>query len=606
MTPQSLGSRYLLVDKIGHGGFGTVWRARDLVTGSLCAIKVLQKEYAADPASVSRFVRERTALLRFRHPNVVTLYDMVVEGEYLALVMDLIADGDLAAYQHRRGGRLAPGEACELTAQICDALAAAHAAGIVHRDLKPSNVLLDARQVKLADFGIARIAGLGETPLTTSGTLMGTVAYVAPEMIRGEQPSAACDVYAAGVTLYELLAGKPPFTGHLSAIMYGHLQVTPERPAAVPDRLWELIAACLGKEPQARPSAANLAGSLRSLGLPHDLSPPAAAAVSDRSPAAPRAAPAPPAAAAPVPSLAETSASGPATVSAGFPAGAAHPADPSGPADGQAGRTPGPAAPRRPHTVRTVLAAAVLAIGAAAAVLISHAVSGSAGGAAKPPSPPANPRSTAAASTAPTASGQRAPSGIATATTPAAAAPLSAPAGMTATPNDDAGVSLSWTAPSPSDWYWIWYRDDTVGGAFTRYKDPDVRDTFTAYPLHVGHQYSFYVKTIGTNGLTSAASSTASVTVTLAAPSGLTVTAGDGSVRLAWRQPLPGQWYWIYMNGKRLPDPVPKTSIALGALVNGTPYTFYVTTAAPGGQGESPPSNTVTAAPRATLAATAT
>jgi serine/threonine protein kinase len=290
------------------------------VTGQLRAIKVLQQEYAADPALVSRFVRERTALLRLRHPNVVTLYDMVVEGECLALVMDLIADGDLAAYQHRRGGRLAPGEACELTAQICDALATAHAAGIVHRDLKPANVLLDAGQVRLADFGIAKIVGLGETPLTASGMLMGTAHYVAPEMIRGQQPSAACDVYAAGVTLYELLAGEPPFTGHFATIMYGHLQVTPERPAAVPDRLWELIAACLSKEPQARPSAANLAGALRNLGLPNDFSPPIAATVPDPFLAAPRGPLAPPSAGEPIPPLAETSAPESATVSAGLPA----------------------------------------------------------------------------------------------------------------------------------------------------------------------------------------------------------------------------------------------------------------------------------------------
>jgi hypothetical protein len=204
--------------------------------------------------------------------------------------------------------------------------------------------------------------------------------------------------------------------------------------------------------------------------------------------------------------------------------------------------------------------------------------------------------------TATVASGESAPSNVATATVTATAvaAPPTAPAGMTATPNDDAGVSLSWTAPSPSDWYWVWYRDDTIGGAFTKYKDPDDRNTFTADYLYVGHQYSYYVQAISPSGATSVASSTASATVTLAAPSNLTVTAGDGSVQLTWRPPLPSQWYWIYMNGKRLPDAVPETSISLGDLVNGTTYTFYVTTAAPGGQGESAPSNTVTATPQAT------
>jgi hypothetical protein len=252
-----------LVDRIGQGSMGVVWRARDLATGDLRAVKLLQPEYAADPDVVSRFVRERTALLKFRHPNVVTLYDMIVEGEQLALVTELVAGGDLAAYRNRRGGRLEANQARELTAQICAGLAAAHAVGIVHRDLKPANVLLDDGHVKLADFGVARLAD--ETSLTAAGLVMGTAAYLAPEVIRGERATAACDIYAAGVTLYELLAGQPPFTGHVAAVMHGHLEITAERPADVPERLWELIATCLSKDPAARPSAENLAQALRQL-----------------------------------------------------------------------------------------------------------------------------------------------------------------------------------------------------------------------------------------------------------------------------------------------------------------------------------------------------
>jgi len=187
----------MLEEPIGQGGMGVVWRGRDRETGTPCAIKLLRPEFAADPASVARFVRERTALVKFRHPNVVTLRDMIVEGDCLALVMDLIDGGDLDAYRRTCGGTLAPGEALGLTAQICDALAAAHAAGIVHRDLKPANVLLDAGQVRLADFGIARIAG--ESPATTAGMVSGTVAFMAPEVISGGAPTAACDVYAAGI-----------------------------------------------------------------------------------------------------------------------------------------------------------------------------------------------------------------------------------------------------------------------------------------------------------------------------------------------------------------------------------------------------------------------
>ncbi len=237
-----------------------MWRGRDRELGDVCAIKVLRPEFASDPAAVTRFVRERTALVKFRHPNVVTLRDMIVEGDSLALVMDFVDGGDLNGYRRNRGGALSPGEALGLTAQVCDALAAAHAAGIVHRDLKPANILLDAGQVRLADFGIARI--VGESPATTTGMIMGTIGFMAPEVIRGEEPTSACDVYAVGITLYELLTGAQPFTGQPVAVMRGHLDSMPSRPGGMPDRLWALISACLNKDPYSRPSATVVARAL--------------------------------------------------------------------------------------------------------------------------------------------------------------------------------------------------------------------------------------------------------------------------------------------------------------------------------------------------------
>ena len=260
MEPQRLGSRYLLHDQIGQGAMGVVWRGLDLTSGSEVAIKLLRPEFAANPASIARFVGERNALMRFRHPNVVNLRDMIVEGDRLALVMDLVSGGDLDAFRQRNGGTLAAGLAAGLTAQICDGLAAAHAADIIHRDLKPSNVLLEDGQVRLADFGIARIVGEGKS--TTAGMVMGTAAYLAPELIDGEEPTPACDVYSAGITLYELVSGNPPFSGHIAAIMQAHLRKIADRPASVPDRLWELITACLSKEPAGRPSASQLADAL--------------------------------------------------------------------------------------------------------------------------------------------------------------------------------------------------------------------------------------------------------------------------------------------------------------------------------------------------------
>ena len=256
-----LGSRYQLEERVGEGGLGVVWRGSDIVSGEGFAIKLLRPEHARDEAAVARFVRERTALLRFRHPNVVGLHDMIVEGDRLALVMELVADGDLAAHRQRCGGTLGPSEATEIMAQVCGALAAAHAAGIVHRDLKPANILIDSGRVRLTDFGIASIAG--EPSLTSEGVFLGSLPYLAPEVIQGDEPTPACDSYAVGITLYELLSGDPPFTGQAASVMHGHLYLTPERPEGIPDAPWRLIAACLDKDPRRRPDAADLERALR-------------------------------------------------------------------------------------------------------------------------------------------------------------------------------------------------------------------------------------------------------------------------------------------------------------------------------------------------------
>ncbi|MFB4424008.1 serine/threonine-protein kinase [Streptomyces sp. QL37] len=274
-----VGSKYLLEEPLGRGATGTVWRARQRETagaeaavagqpGETVAIKVLKEELANDADVVMRFLRERSVLLRLTHANIVRTRDLVVEGDLLALVMDLVDGPDLHRYL-RENGPLTPVAASLLTAQIADALAASHADGVVHRDLKPANVLLDERDGEmhpmLTDFGIARLA---DSPgLTRTHEFVGTPAYVAPESAEGRPQTSAVDVYGAGILLYELVTGRPPFAGGTALeVLHRHLSEEPRRPSTVPEPLWTVIERCLRKDPDQRPSAVNLARALRTVG----------------------------------------------------------------------------------------------------------------------------------------------------------------------------------------------------------------------------------------------------------------------------------------------------------------------------------------------------
>ncbi|MGW7359534.1 serine/threonine-protein kinase [Streptomyces sp. NPDC054802] len=274
-----VGSKYLLEEPLGRGATGTVWRARQRETagaeaavagqpGETVAIKVLKEELANDADVVMRFLRERSVLLRLTHPNIVRTRDLVVEGDLLALVMDLVDGPDLHRYL-RESGPLSPVAASLMTAQIADALAASHADGVVHRDLKPANVLLktDAdgqMHPMLTDFGIARLA---DSPgLTRTHEFVGTPAYVAPESAEGRPQTSAVDIYGAGILLYELVTGRPPFAGGTALeVLHRHLSEEPRRPTTVPEPLWTVIERCLRKEPSERPGAENLARGLRTV-----------------------------------------------------------------------------------------------------------------------------------------------------------------------------------------------------------------------------------------------------------------------------------------------------------------------------------------------------
>lgn len=265
---RALGSRYELVDRLGSGAMGEVWRTWDRVDETWVAAKRLRSELTADPQIVTRFVQERSILISLRHPGILRVRDLVVEGEDLALVMDLIEGPDLGTHL-RAQGTLAARDAVSVTIAVLDALVAAHEAGCLHRDVKPDNVLLpsthDLSTALLGDFGIARLAQ--ESTVQATG-LLGTPDYMPPELFAEGSFSAASDVYATGVLLYELLAGRTPFSGPGTAHTVGFRHVHSEPPRLpVPGALWHLVSTMLAKDPARRLPAATTAAALRDLPL---------------------------------------------------------------------------------------------------------------------------------------------------------------------------------------------------------------------------------------------------------------------------------------------------------------------------------------------------
>ena len=248
----ALDGRYELRELIGEGTFGRVYRSYDRRLAREVAIKVIKPWWAEDPDWAESFGREAQLLARVSDPGIVQIYDIGQAAEGLYYVTELV-DGESLAKRLRRGGRLAPWDACDIAEQLCRALERAHDEQIVHRDIKPANVLISSRgSVKVGDLGIARLAE-GTTEGGTA-TIVGTPRYMAPEQASGLPVTPATDVYSTGIVLYEMLAGQPPFGGDSAVeIALRHVQDSPPPlPPGTPRSLERIVHRALAKDPAER------------------------------------------------------------------------------------------------------------------------------------------------------------------------------------------------------------------------------------------------------------------------------------------------------------------------------------------------------------------
>jgi beta-lactam-binding protein with PASTA domain/tRNA A-37 threonylcarbamoyl transferase component Bud32 len=259
------GGRYEILERVGTGGMAEVYRARDDLLGREVAVKVLSERFARDSSFVERFRREARSAANLNHPNIVSLYDYGSDNGTYFIVMEYIDGRPLDDIVHRDGALL-PERAAEIASDVALALSRAHTGGLVHRDVKPSNIMITANgQTKVTDFGIARaVTGNGDQTVTQTGMVIGTAAYLSPEQAQGRPVDARSDVYALGCVLYEMLAGRPPFTGESPlSIAYKHVRedaVPPSRVNSdVPDALDAVVMKAMAKNPDNRyPSAAEM------------------------------------------------------------------------------------------------------------------------------------------------------------------------------------------------------------------------------------------------------------------------------------------------------------------------------------------------------------
>ena len=258
---QLLGGRYALVEVLGHGASGVVWRAHDQLLRRDVAVKEIRFPYLVGPAEGAAFrdavLREARAAARLNHSGAVTVFDVVEEDDRMPLIVMELVDAPTLAELVEANGSLPPREVAAIGAELLDALDAGHAAGIVHRDVKPRNVMVaESGRVRLADFGVAAV--LDDARLTSGNAVVGSPAYMSPEQVTGDHVGRPADIWALGATLYYAVEGRPPYDKGSAIPTMTAIVLEPPRPARRAGPLGPLLEALLVKDPAARPTAAFL------------------------------------------------------------------------------------------------------------------------------------------------------------------------------------------------------------------------------------------------------------------------------------------------------------------------------------------------------------
>jgi eukaryotic-like serine/threonine-protein kinase len=248
--------QYEILQLLGEGGIGKVHAARDTVLGREVAIKSLRPELLSDNSFIDRFRAEATSLARLNHPNITTLYSLYPEGRNLYMIMECVRGQTLDAIVTERGGPLGATESLAIIAQACDGLAYAHSMGVIHRDIKPANLMVtQSGLLKVMDFGIARVQG--SQRLTRDGSIVGTLAYMAPEQLRGQEGDERSDIYSLAIVLYEMLTGTPPFKAETDYdLMQAQINEKPKplgaRVRGLDARVGTALMKALSKKPEQR------------------------------------------------------------------------------------------------------------------------------------------------------------------------------------------------------------------------------------------------------------------------------------------------------------------------------------------------------------------